>query len=158
MECDVCKDIVDVMAGLWGSATLDDCVFELMTYVCAAMHFQDHFVCQGLVSDFRDTFMYVITQLVHEPADVCGMIIQGCAGAIDPLNATWIVEIPGNKPVLNPEISIPNGKPILKVLHLSDIHIDDAYQVGLEADCSEMMCCRPANNTSVRILLVFVDF
>ncbi|CCL98101.1 uncharacterized protein FIBRA_00095 [Fibroporia radiculosa] len=31
----------------------------------------------------------------------------------------------------------------LKVLHMSDLHIDPRYTVGSEANCSDYLCCRP---------------
>ena len=52
----------------------------------------------------------------------------------------------------------PSGKAI-KVLHLSDWHLDPRYDIGSEANCSRYLCCRPyatnaelhtgANNASV---------
>lgn len=31
---------------------------------------------------------------------------------------------------------------MLRVLHLSDTHLDPYYQEGSNADCKELMCCR----------------
>lgn len=36
----------------------------------------------------------------------------------------------------------------VKVLHLSDIHIDPRYAVGSEATCSSGLCCRPSTSTT----------
>ena len=38
--------------------------------------------------------------------------------------------------------------PLIKILHLSDIHIDLEYTVGLNAECGAPLCCRPPNNTT----------
>ena len=38
--------------------------------------------------------------------------------------------------------------PLIKILHLSDIHIDLEYTEGLNADCGAPLCCRPPNNTT----------
>lgn len=119
-----------------------------MAYVCTAMGVEDNFVCKGLVSDFKDTFMYVITEIIHEPAEVCGLVVQGCDGAFDPFNATWSVEIPGGKPS-HTDKPVPQNKPVLKVLHLSDIHIDNEYVIGAEVNCGELMCCRPPQDSNV---------
>ena len=35
---------------------------------------------------------------------------------------------------------------MIKVLHLSDIHIDLEYTEGLNADCEDPLCCRPPNS------------
>ena len=34
---------------------------------------------------------------------------------------------------------------MIKILHLSDIHIDLEYTEGLNAECGEPLCCRPPN-------------
>ena len=36
--------------------------------------------------------------------------------------------------------------PLIKILHLSDIHLDLEYTEGLNAKCGEPLCCRPPNN------------
>lgn len=55
----------------------------------------------------------------------------------------------------SPKVLKPSGRNPLKVLHLSDYHLDLRYVVGSEADCSlaEKLCCRvfPYTNTSVPI-------
>jgi sphingomyelin phosphodiesterase len=39
------------------------------------------------------------------------------------------------------------GKPDqLRVMHISDIHIDMSYVVGTEVNCSEPQCCRMPKN------------
>ena len=34
------------------------------------------------------------------------------------------------------------GSPTLRILHISDIHIDPAYEVGSKVKCGEPLCCR----------------
>ncbi|PCH34030.1 Metallo-dependent phosphatase [Wolfiporia cocos MD-104 SS10] len=57
-----------------------------------------------------------------------------------PLNLTdWFAK---PKPDPLPEPRKPTGQR-LKVLHMSDLHIDARYTVGAEANCSAYLCCRP---------------
>ncbi|OAX38504.1 sphingomyelin phosphodiesterase, partial [Rhizopogon vinicolor AM-OR11-026] len=56
-----------------------------------------------------------------------------------PLNMTSWFAKPKPNP-LPPPIQ-PSGER-LKVLHVSDIHIDPRYAIGSEANCSTYMCCR----------------
>ncbi len=42
------------------------------------------------------------------------------------------------------------GSPTLRVLHLSDLHVDMEYKIGEEADCDEPQCCRPQGDGQVR--------
>ncbi|EIT81440.1 acid sphingomyelinase and PHM5 phosphate metabolism protein [Aspergillus oryzae 100-8] len=56
----------------------------------------------------------------------------------NPLNVSdWF---PKPKPA-NPRVPSPSGERI-KVLHLSDFHLDPRYSVNSEANCSSGMCCR----------------
>ncbi|KAG9308172.1 sphingomyelin phosphodiesterase [Chiua virens] len=56
-----------------------------------------------------------------------------------PLNLTdWFAK---PKPNPLPPPKQPSGER-LKVLHVSDIHIDPRYAIGYEANCSQYMCCR----------------
>lgn len=52
-----------------------------------------------------------------------------------------------------PKTLIPSTKEPLKVLHISDYHLDLRYVVGSEANCGGPVCCRvfPYTNTSVSI-------
>ena len=40
----------------------------------------------------------------------------------------------------------------MKVLHLTDLHLDMFYQPGLEAECDTPQCCRPQDIPDVAIL------
>ena len=42
-------------------------------------------------------------------------------------------------------VLIQVGSPVNRILHLSDIHWDQNYTVGLTNDCGEPICCRPPN-------------
>lgn len=58
--------------------------------------------------------------------------------------STWFAK---PKPDPLPAPKIPSGER-LKVLHISDIHIDPRYANGAEANCTSGQCCR-ANNVNV---------
>lgn len=55
-----------------------------------------------------------------------------------PLNTTGL--FPKPKPA-NVKAPKPSGKRV-KVLHMSDMHLDPRYQVASEANCSSNLCCR----------------
>ncbi|KAK5240754.1 hypothetical protein LTR40_013614, partial [Exophiala xenobiotica] len=58
----------------------------------------------------------------------------------------------GPKPA-NLTVPKPSGKRV-KVLHMSDMHIDPRYAVGSEANCSSGLCCRAnAASTSSKVTL-----
>ncbi|KAI0660497.1 Metallo-dependent phosphatase [Cubamyces menziesii] len=111
--------------------------------VCEHFNFdQDCATTYGL-----DQLGWVITQVIAN-ADVggldgqmiCSNFISGlCSPTTTPLNLTnWFAK---PKPAVLPAAKKPSGKR-LKVLHLSDLHLDPRYTNGAEANCSAYQCCR----------------
>uniref|UniRef100_A0A914XSY6 Saposin B-type domain-containing protein n=1 Tax=Plectus sambesii TaxID=2011161 RepID=A0A914XSY6_9BILA len=146
-SCTTCHFLVELLHDLWGDDIVGDCVVELVTYLCTRLDIEDHFICKGIASDFQDEFIYVIGQIVVNPSEICALFIDGCGTPpIDPTKSTWTLPIPDNKPpYVTPKQPAANA-PTLKVLHLSDLHIDMQYKPGTEGDCSEPMCCRDPND------------
>ncbi|EIW86935.1 sphingomyelin phosphodiesterase [Coniophora puteana RWD-64-598 SS2] len=62
-----------------------------------------------------------------------------------PLNLTGYFAKPKPNPLPTPKQ--PSGE-LLKVLHVSDIHLDPRYATGSEANCSDYLCCRTNVNNS----------
>jgi len=93
----------------------------------------------------------VVTQVVAN-ADVGGLdgqlICQNFLNLcplppVSQLNLTnWFAK---PKPAIPPSPRKPSGKR-LKVLHLSDLHIDPRYATGSEVNCTTGLCCRENNH------------
>ncbi|KAF8259132.1 sphingomyelin phosphodiesterase [Lactarius quietus] len=100
------------------------------------------------------TYGPVLTQ-VFANADVAGydgkMICQNILGSSCPLPPTPPLNLTGwfAKPKPNPLPSPkqPSGER-LKVLHLSDFHIDPRYATASEANCTSGLCCRSNNHNT----------
>ncbi|KAL5520508.1 hypothetical protein ACEPAG_9732 [Sanghuangporus baumii] len=92
----------------------------------------------------------VITQVVafadvegYDGQMICQNFLSACPlPPTSPLNLTnWFAK---PKPDPLPARRNPSGKR-LKVLHLSDIHLDPRYATGAEANCTSGLCCREGN-------------
>ncbi|KAK6028324.1 Ser/Thr phosphatase family protein [Ostertagia ostertagi] len=142
-ECEECKFAVELLHDAWGDKATEECVGELALFICKTFKIEDHFICKGIVGDFSDEFMYVLGQIIVEPHQICGLLMDDCGRFIDPFNSTWSIPMPGGKPTPIDKQPVPAGKPTLRVLHLTDIHLDMYYTPGMEAKCSEPLCCRP---------------
>ncbi|KAN0131836.1 Metallo-dependent phosphatase-like protein [Lactarius tabidus] len=100
------------------------------------------------------TYGSVLTQ-VFANADVSGydgkMICQNILGGACPLPPTPPLNLTGwfakSKPSPLPPPKQQSGKR-LKVLHLSDFHIDPRYATGSEANCTSGLCCRSNNQNT----------
>jgi len=56
----------------------------------------------------------------------------------------WNVTLSPKPPVRGyPDTKSSN--PRIKVLHITDVHVDMNYTIGLASDCGEPICCRPPN-------------
>ncbi|CAJ0608843.1 unnamed protein product [Cylicocyclus nassatus] len=141
--CQECKFAVDLLHDAWGEKTTEECVGDLAIFICRTFRIEDNFICKGIVRDFSDEFMYVLGQIIVEPHQICGLLLDDCGKFIDPFNSTWSIPIPNGQPAPIDKQPVPGGKPVLKVLHLTDIHLDMLYTPGLEAKCAEPQCCRP---------------
>uniref|UniRef100_A0A7I4Z2W4 Sphingomyelin phosphodiesterase n=1 Tax=Haemonchus contortus TaxID=6289 RepID=A0A7I4Z2W4_HAECO len=142
-ECQQCKYAVELLHDAWGDKTTEECVGTLALFICQTFKIEDNFICKGIVSDFSDEFIYVLGQIIVEPHQICGLLLDDCGQFIDPFNSTWSVPMPAGQPTPVDKQPVSAGKPTLRALHLTDIHLDMYYTPGLEAQCSEPLCCRP---------------
>uniref|UniRef100_A0A914E8U7 Sphingomyelin phosphodiesterase n=1 Tax=Acrobeloides nanus TaxID=290746 RepID=A0A914E8U7_9BILA len=101
-----------------------------------------------MVSGLGDEEMYILKALIKEdPRNLCGFLPLGCGYKFDPSGFRWPLVMPGLKPQ-HEDVPSPPKNQTIKVLHLSDLHIDNHYSPGSEAKCEEHLCCR-SNNTNV---------
>ncbi|KAH9937350.1 uncharacterized protein B0H18DRAFT_1081562 [Fomitopsis serialis] len=72
---------------------------------------------------------------------ICQRYFSSCPDpGTSPLDLTnWFAK---PKPNPLPPPKQPTGER-LKVLHMSDLHIDPRYMIGAEANCTDYLCCRP---------------
>ena len=118
---------------------------DAMVELCIASKFHSASTCK---EDFETTtFGYIWTQVLAF-ADVSGLDGQYICNslsstfcpypAVSPLNITSYFPKPKPANAKKPKAS---GERV-KVLHMSDFHIDPRYKVGSEGNCSTNMCCR----------------
>lgn len=126
-----------------------------MVQLCTSSGLHSASTCK---EDFEATTFGAIWTQVLALADVSGLdgyyicnTISSTfckAPAVQPLNASsWF---PKPKPAdAASRVPKASGKTV-KVLHMSDFHLDPRYKVGSEGNCSSSLCCRSnANNTGI---------
>jgi hypothetical protein len=121
---------------------------ETMVSLCKRYKLHSNETCE---EDFEATTFGAIWTQILALSDVSGLDGQYICNRIStsfcsmpstsPLDTTGL--FPKPKPT-NYTIPKASGKRI-KVLHMSDIHLDPRYAVGSEANCTSGLCCR-ANN------------
>jgi len=122
--------------------------------LCQKYQFHNNATC---ISDFNATTFGAIWTQVLAYADVSGLDGRYICNS---WSSTFCSQPPAY-PVLNTTSLFPKPKPSnakvpmasgerVKVLHLSDFHLDPRYAVASEANCSSGLCCRTnAVNTHV---------
>uniref|UniRef100_A0A0N5AMZ5 Sphingomyelin phosphodiesterase n=1 Tax=Syphacia muris TaxID=451379 RepID=A0A0N5AMZ5_9BILA len=115
-----------------------DLLINLATYVCEHFVDVDSAVCQGLSRQYRDELLYVVKEMVFNPPVFCEMFITECGAHVDFGNwSVTLPEVPKNQTYPKYPIKRPN----MRVLQLTDIHIDSDYIVGSVANCKSFICC-----------------
>ncbi|XP_076437537.1 sphingomyelin phosphodiesterase-like isoform X2 [Babylonia areolata] len=147
LTCEACKVVVGVIrlvaeVGLPGDR-LEDTIIHLCDTVSPFIHGIDSRVCSGAVHLFKDEVWYIMDHLGLSPHQVCGLVFGSrCADGQWPL-PPWNVSLPDTpKPPVVPRVLPKPGSPTLRVLHLTDIHLDLLYTPDTDANCHEPLCCR----------------
>lgn len=126
---------------------------DAMVSLCQATGFTTNATCQTTYE--AGSFGATWTQILSK-ADVTGLDGQhicyylGSYCSEPNATATYKAVFPKEKPE-NATKPAASGERV-KVLHLSDLHLDSRYEYGSEANCTSSMCCRhqsPASNGSV---------
>ena len=120
---------------------------SLLVQLCEAFKFSSNATC---VENYAATSFGAIWTQVLAFADVGGLDGQYICNDLSstfcpapktsPLNTTGLFPKPKPANALS-MVPPPSGKRV-KVLHLSDFHIDPRYSTGSEANCSGSFCCR----------------
>lgn len=143
-NCTKCINVLEV--GQYVAQRVPEMVPDMLKNLCIQSKFFSNSTCDD---DFEVTsFGQIYTQILAL-ANVSGSDGQYICNSFSssfcprpfalPSNTTGFF---GPKPK-NITVPKPSGNKV-KVLHLSDLHLDPRYQVGADANCSSGLCCRPA--------------
>ncbi|CAJ0581697.1 unnamed protein product, partial [Mesorhabditis spiculigera] len=114
--------------------------------ICKLFAHQTWAICGGISTQFREEFFYVFRQMDLTSAQICGLLLPDCADPNDPTQSGWQVQIPPRPKTLRPPVK-PTKTDSIRVLQLSDLHVDFDYKAGSEARCDEPICCHTETAT-----------
>ncbi|CAI4232837.1 unnamed protein product [Auanema sp. JU1783] len=145
VKCSSCVAALSFMSFIVKADASVPVILEFAKVVCKIFAKQSWVVCDGISNQFKEEFFYVFRRLSSSSAsEVCGILLPDCADPSDKSQSGWEVELPPK-----PKIRVKsrqskkgrNGKK-LRVLQLSDLHIDYEYLPGSEAYCALPVCCQ----------------
>lgn len=141
--CSVCKLVLTLLHVGFTSEWSEDKIEAEARTVCIMLRQEDQRVCDGIVHMFKAEVLTVFGNLVVNPNEVCGFFLgPQCAQTYNPFSS-WNITLPDTikPPVVPPTLPQPDS-PTLRVLHLTDIHMDTFYAPDTKAVCHEPLCCR----------------
>ncbi|KAK8851646.1 Metallo-dependent phosphatase-like protein [Apiospora arundinis] len=116
---------------------------DAMVSFCKETGFASNSTCQAQyeAGSFGATWTQILSHA--EVAGLDGQFICAALGSYCPLpnkTDTFKAVFPKPKPIQAKKP--PRSSKMVKVLHLSDLHLDARYEAGSEANCMSSMCCR----------------
>lgn len=138
--CTTCKLSTATLLDYLQLGLPESAMTALLRAGCRRLSIETPRVCDGLVDRFKDEFFYVLQRTSLSSSEICGIVFPDECPSSAGVN--WTVSLPERpKPPVQPVPLPQKGAPTVRVLHISDTHVDFEYREGSEADCNEPLCC-----------------
>lgn len=141
-HCELCKLAIEGSRWILTLDAIETFVDKFSVYFCTVFKIEDTHVCQDVISEYTDLFMYIAANQVLEPNYACGML----GFCPKPATSSWNVTFTSPAPPIKPYPQVATNGTRIYMLHFSDAHIDPLYTPGLDTNCGEPICCRPPNS------------
>ncbi|KAJ7111829.1 sphingomyelin phosphodiesterase [Mycena epipterygia] len=138
-DCPSCLALLGAFQELAVAGT--DVFIAEFTSLCIGLGAADPDVCTGLIEREGPILAHDLRQInsTGQTAEkLCDALLGMCV--THPVNP-FTVPFPKPAPA-HPKVFQSRGRPPIRVVHLSDVHIDRMYTVGAEANCTKSICCR----------------
>ncbi|CAF1058808.1 unnamed protein product [Adineta steineri] len=143
-SCELCnfllpiaKDLIAVDESSW--------IEKIGITLCEYLHLADNAVCVGMINEYNHVLIEILRYSPLSTKEICGLAF-GCIRQADIPALKWNVTIPPPSKQIISSSYLSNThlptKQTLTVLHLADLHIDEHYQPGSNANCGRPLCCR----------------
>jgi len=143
LDCTACEAAAILFIGLFQSGTPLWEVEVAVISLCIVLEIEAVEVCEGMVHNYGYQVEYIVQHMADPSAELfCGVFVGGDCGDQEGVNG-WVVDIPElpEKPAVmkpeNPDETISE----LKVLQITDVHLDLSYLPGSPVDCGLPCCC-----------------
>uniref|UniRef100_A0A8R1XMU1 Sphingomyelin phosphodiesterase n=1 Tax=Onchocerca volvulus TaxID=6282 RepID=A0A8R1XMU1_ONCVO len=117
-----------------------DSLIHIATFICRYFVHGESLICQSLAKQFREEVLYVVDKLILQPDALCSMFITNCKN-LRPDTSSWDIMLPPKRPDQKYPTYPALRQDNLRVLHITDLHLDLEYAPGSEANCSSELCC-----------------
>ncbi|XP_064489276.1 sphingomyelin phosphodiesterase-like [Ornithodoros turicata] len=144
--CSACTMATTLVRKLLQEGESEKHIISMLKTSCKLFRISTDRVCSGIVDQFKGEFFYVMQRSKLSSKEICDTVFpEDCGPNKDPA-LNWTVQLPSRpKPPVKPSPPPSAGARTLRVLHLSDTHVDHRYTIGSWADCKEPLCCHSDN-------------
>ncbi|XP_037092750.1 sphingomyelin phosphodiesterase-like [Pollicipes pollicipes] len=142
--CNTCAFFVGNILNEFYSGVPVDEIEEQAAQICITFKLYPEEVCRGTISLATPSIAELLARRNTTGDDICTFALGArCGAAIWP---PWEVQLSDKPkpPHVEPVLPEPSDTTTLKILQLSDPHVDLAYAAGSLADCDLPMCCHAA--------------
>ncbi|KAI0342172.1 sphingomyelin phosphodiesterase [Trametopsis cervina] len=119
----------------------DDAFVNGLVEICEATGKRDKDVCEGELGRLGPIIAHDLRSIEAGGITATKFCEATFAICQQPEVTPYTVEFPKPAPA-KPHKWVSQGRPTMKVVHLSDVHIDRQYTVGADANCTKSICCR----------------
>ncbi|EJD50481.1 putative acid sphingomyelinase [Auricularia subglabra TFB-10046 SS5] len=140
LSCGACHALLGPIQLL---AALGDKTFsKSFAGICKLAGAQDDDVCDGIMATQGPILAHAIRR-INTLGSTATKLCNAVFGLCQPPNVNaFNVSFPKPAPTTPPAKPPSSGRPPLRVVHMSDVHIDREYTVGSEGNCTKPICCR----------------
>merc|ERR1719285_46947 len=144
LDCSACEAAAYILLELFKAGTPLWEVEVAISSLCILLEIEAPEVCDGMVHNYGYQVEYIVNNLEEEAtaALVCGVFVGGDCGSQGTIN-DWTIDIPEKPKDLSAVGSSrhQSSGETLRVLQITDVHMDLSYLPGSPTDCGLPCCC-----------------
>lgn len=146
--CPVCHTTVNGLLPFidhdWG---VESFIWSLK-HLCITFHIFDDYICTGTIDSFKSEFVEIIRNYRPDARSICHMGVNECFPDYDIFKVYQWKNITFPQQINDNSYRFPTDKnrKTLKVLHITDVHIDEHYEEKTDSECTQPLCCRKVSD------------
>lgn len=115
--------------------------------ICVGFKMQSPVVCESMIRSVEHVVDHIRLNTKLAPSEMCGVLLGSQCHKGDSDKIYWTIPIP-QKIKWPARLQKKQGRPV-KFAQITDIHLDEQYLAGANANCGDPLCCRSSNGYSV---------
>ncbi|CAF0747954.1 unnamed protein product [Brachionus calyciflorus] len=150
--CSMCGIIMPVVKFLV-ITDQTEVVERLALSICVGPDKSNTQMCKQLINTYKKTVYEVLQETPLSEDELCHAFLECKPVTNKVLN--WTIPLTNiSKPTITTPKTPSPDSPSVRILHLTDIHLDLEYQPGSLANCDQPLCCRNESTSTKKDVLI----